>query len=125
MVVIERTSEEALMSDILSASEKGVSWRELIGVARRHGVSVNRMRKIIGYLVRTGVLVELKCRVFIKKETAESLDREVLAELVAEVIARSGMKKCGKPLSSPSLCVEVYVGKSGRVLVKPRTSGEC
>lgn len=115
---VTRVEEATIVEEIRrKVADSVVSWRELVELCNRLGVSVNRLRKILLALTGSGEVIELKCRLFTSRRFLEVADRAELEEKIKETVARSGLRKCGKPLSIPLRNVLVVISKSGDVYV--------
>ncbi|MEM1693979.1 MAG: hypothetical protein QW456_07220 [Ignisphaera sp.] len=105
--------ENRIAEEILrKVSNDVVSWRELLELCRSIGISANRLRKILLSLIEEGKVVELKCRLFTSPKLVREEPREELAKKIKEAVARSRLRKCGKPLTIPYRDVSVVITKT-------------
>jgi len=115
---LTRVEETYIAEEILRrTSSDVVSWRELLELCRAVGVSANRLRKILLSLIEAGEVVELRCRLFTSPRLLREELREELEKRVKEAVARSGLKKCGKPLTIPIKNISVVITKTSDVSV--------
>jgi len=106
-------ADRELANEILCrASSTIVPWRELAELCRQRGASLQRLRKVVKYLVDQGLIVELRCRLFTTKEYFGGRSAEELVAEIKEKLSRTGIKKCGRPVSEkPSNLVYISVSK--------------
>ncbi|MEM1877068.1 MAG: hypothetical protein QXH21_09845 [Ignisphaera sp.] len=100
MLNITRVEESHIVTEILKRTSSDiVSWKELLDLCKTFGISTNRLRKILLSLIEAKEIVELRCRLFTSPKLLRELPQDELEKKISEAIARSKLKKCGKPLT--------------------------
>lgn len=115
---IVKVEEVSVIDEVKKKLENDiVSWRELVEMCNRLGVSANRLRKILLELLASGEVVELKCRLFTSRRFVERAPRRELVDKIRGAVSRGKLRKCGKPLGNPMKTVSVIISRSGNVAV--------
>ncbi|MEM4843973.1 MAG: hypothetical protein QXU08_06155 [Ignisphaera sp.] len=115
---LTRVDETYIAEEILKrTSSDVVSWRELLELCREREISVNRLRKILLSLIESREIVELKCRLFTSPKLLKELPQDELEKKMREAIARSKLKKCGKPLTIPIKDISIAITKTSDISV--------
>ena len=95
-----------------------ISYRELVSVATEKSISIQKLKRILISLIRSGHVIELRCRLFAAPEYLAKAGDEELSRVIKEAIVASGIRRCGKALFLPSdeVNITVFTG-DGKVAV--------
>jgi len=98
---------ENLILNIIE-KEKFVVWDEMVKLAKEHGLSVSRLRRIVLDMIERGEIIELTCRIFTKFSIISMLTHDEMVSIIVKKLKKIGKKKCGKPLAESSKVLKLF-----------------
>ena len=116
--IVLSLADKKIAEEIVGKAKNDILvWQDLVKTYRNRGVSTYKLRRIILALLSKGKIIELRCRLFTTKEYLERTPTDVLTNKIKEIVLKSGLKKCGKPIGIPYGKIIVAITKSKEVKV--------